>query len=94
MNRRVRDLIRNNAQAKRILMALTDLVIGSGFNTYSWPFSSTEQLEAISEFETASEGRLGPRLRYALESDDWFDRWSSDPDQFDIEGQGAVQHGR
>lgn len=87
MNRRVRDLVRNTAQGKRISQALVDLVIGCGMQTYSWPFAPHELLEISTELETLESGDLGPRLKFALESDDLFEEWSSDPRQFDVEGR-------
>lgn len=87
MNRRVRDLVRNTAQAKRVRQAFQDLVVGTGFQTFSWPFAPEEQLEIITELDKLDEGDIGPRLRYALESDDLYEEWSSDPSQFDVEGR-------
>lgn len=88
MHRRVRDLVRNTAQTKRIVTAFVDLVIGTGLQTYAWPFLPSEMFDLVTEIETIQqEGTLGPRLRYALESDDLFDEWFSDPKQFDAEGR-------
>jgi len=87
MNRRVRDLVRNTAQGKRIRQAMTDLVIGTGFQTFSWPFLPSELFQIVTELESLQAGELGPRLQFALESDDLFDEWSSDPRQFDAEGR-------
>ena len=87
MNRRVRDIVRNTAQGKRIAMALSDLVIGRGMQTFSWPFAPAELLDIVTELDTLSTGQLGPRLTYALESDDYFEQWANDPEQFDAEGR-------
>lgn len=87
MHRRTRDLVRNTAQAKRIISAIVDLVIGTGMQTYAWPFASSELFETVTEIESLQGGELGPRLQYALESDDLFDQWANDPEQFDAEGR-------
>lgn len=87
MHRRTRDLVRNTAQAKRIISAIVDLVVGTGMQTYSWPFASSELFEIVTELESLQAGELGPRLTFALESDDLFEEWSSDPQQFDVEGR-------
>jgi len=87
MNRRTRDLVRNTAQGKRIISAIVDLVVGTGMQTYSWPFAPSELFEISTELESLAAGELGPRLTYALESDDLFEEWSSDPKQFDVEGR-------
>lgn len=87
MHRRTRDLVRNTAQAKRIIGGIVDLVIGTGMQTYSWPFAPSEMFEIVTELESLQAGELGPRLTYALESDDLFEEWSSDPKQFDVEGR-------
>ncbi len=87
MTRRTRDLVRNTAQAKRINQALVDLIVGTGMQTFSWPFGPAELFQIVTELETLAVGQLGPRLAFALESDDLFDEWSSDPKQFDAEGR-------
>lgn len=87
MNRRVRDLVRNTAQGKRVRQVFQDLVVGTGFQTFSWPFAPEEMLEIVTELEQLDEGTLGPRLQFALESDDLYEEWSSDPSQFDVEGR-------
>lgn len=87
MTRRIRDQVRNNAQVKRIVQALTDLVVGCGVQTFAWPFLPWETLEVVKELEAATSGTLNPRLRYALESDDLFEEWWNDPQQIDIEGK-------
>jgi lambda family phage portal protein len=87
MNRRVRDLVRNTAQGKRVRMAFQDLVVGTGFQTFAWPFAPQEMFQIITELEQLDEGDLGPRLQFALESDDLYEEWSSDPKQFDVEGR-------
>lgn len=87
MNRRVRDIVRNTAQGKRVRQAFQDLVVGTGFQTFSWPFAPEEMFQIVTELEQLDEGALGPRLQYALESDDLYEEWSSDPSQFDVEGR-------
>lgn len=87
MNRRVRDLVRNTAQGKRVRMAFQDLIVGTGFQTFAWPFAPQEMFEIVTELERLEAGDLGPRLQFALESDDLYEEWSSDPKQFDIEGR-------
>jgi lambda family phage portal protein len=87
MNRRVRDLVRNTAQGKRVKMAFQDLVVGTGFQTFAWPFAPQEMFQIVTELESMEKGDLGPRLQFALESDDLYQEWSSDPKQFDIEGR-------
>lgn len=87
MHRRVRDLVRNTAQGKAMVSAIVDLVIGTGMQTYSWPFAPSEMLHIVTELESLEAGSLGPRLTYALESDDLFEEWSTDKDQFDVEGR-------
>lgn len=87
MNRRTRDLARNTGQAKRIVNAIVNLVVGTGMRTYAWPFAPSELFEIVTELETLQQGDLGPRLAFALESDDLFDEWFNDPEQFDVEGR-------
>lgn len=87
MNRRTRDLFRNTAQAKRIISAIVNLVVGTGMQTYSWPFAPEELFQIVTELESLQAGELGPRLAFALESDDLFDEWANDPKQFDVEGR-------
>lgn len=87
MHRRTRDLTRNTPQAKRLITALVNLVVGGGMQTYAWPFAPSEMLQIVTELESLQSGELGPRLSYAMESDDLFEQWSSDPQQFDAEGR-------
>lgn len=87
MNRRVRDLVRNTAQGKRVKNAFQDLIVGTGFQTFAWPFAPQEMFQLATELEQLDGGELGPRLQFALESDDLYDEWSSDPAQFDVEGR-------
>lgn len=87
MHRRVRDLVRNTAQGKRIVHALVDLVIGCGMQTYSWPFAPSELLQISTELENLESGQLGPRLQFALEADDLFEQYANDARQFDVEGR-------
>lgn len=87
MNRRVRDLVRNTAQGKRVRQAFQDLIVGTGFQTFAWPFAPSEMFQLATELQRVDDGEIGPRLQYALESDDLYEEWSSDPGQFDIEGR-------
>lgn len=87
MNRRTRDLARNTPQAKQIVRSLVNLIVGGGVQTYAWPFAPGEMLQISTELESLQSGELGPRLAYALESDDLFEQWANDPKQFDAEGR-------
>ena len=87
MHRRTRDLVRNTGQGKRIKRMLVNLVVGTGMHTFAWPFLPSELLETVTELESLQAGELGPRLQYALESDDLFEEYFSDKKQFDIEGR-------
>lgn len=87
MHRRTRDLVRNTAQAKRLKRVLTNLVVGNGMQTFSWPFLPSEMLEIVTELETIESGSLGPRLTFALESDDLYEQYSCEKDQFDAENR-------
>lgn len=87
MNRRVRDLVRNNALGKRTRQAFQDLIVGTGFQTFAWPFAPEEMFQLVTELEAIEHGDLGPRLQFALEADDLFSEWSDDPQQFDTEGR-------
>jgi lambda family phage portal protein len=85
MNRRTRDLVRNTAQGKKIVRAFTNLVVGKGMQTFAWPFLPSELFELTTEIETIQGGTLGPRLQYALESDDLFEEYFSEKKSFDAE---------
>ena len=87
MHRRTRDLVRNTAQAKTIQRAFMNLVVGKGMQTFAWPFLPSEMFQIITELESLEGGELGPRLQFALESDDPFDEYSSDHNQFDAENR-------
>lgn len=87
MNRRVRSEVLNNCQIKRIVQSLTDLVVGRGVQTFSWPFLPWETLQIIEELDALKSGVLNPRLRFALEADELFDEWWNDPKQVDAEGK-------
>lgn len=69
MHRRTRSEALNNAQIKRIVEALTKLIVGPGLLTFADPFEPTLDLAALSR-ET-----LDPILAEALEGDDLFDQW-------------------
>jgi len=85
MHRRTRDLTRNTPQGKRIRQAFADLIVGSGFQTFAWPFAPEDIFQLVTELEDLEAGEMGPRLQFALESDDRFDEWSNEPKQFDTE---------
>lgn len=81
MHRRVRSEVVNNSQIKRIAEALTDLVVGTGIQTFSAPFDPWMDLTQLDVAE------LDNGLRFALESDDWFSEWFEEPRQFDVAGK-------
>lgn len=81
MNRRIRDQVRNTAQAKKIVESLTDLVIGTGIQTFSSPFDPWMDLTSLNMQE------LDEGLQFALESDDLFEEWFNEPAQFDAAGK-------
>gem|GEM_PF-6080864 len=86
MNRRVRDLVRNTAQGKRVRQAFQDLIVGTGFQTFAWPFAPSEMFMLATELQKVDDGEIGPRLQYALESDDLYEEW--------VERPVAIRHGR
>lgn len=76
MNSRVRDLSINNGQVKKAAETLTDIVIGGGVQAFANPIAPGRELDLdLAEFD------------FALESDDLFEEWAGDPDQFDVEGK-------
>jgi len=76
MHARTRDLSVNNAQVKKAVETLTDLVIGAGVQAYANPIPPGQELKAeLAEFD------------FALESDGLFEEWAGDPEQFDLEGK-------
>ena len=81
MHRRTRSEVLNNAQIKRIVEALVDLIVGPGMLTFADPFDPLLDLTDLSE-ETLDE-----HLTYALEADDLFEEWFGDPAQFDAAGK-------
>ena len=81
MHRRTRSEALNNAQVKRIVEALTDLIVGPGMLTFADPFDPLLDLTSLS-LETLDE-----HLTYALEADDLYDQWFLDPEQFDQAGK-------
>lgn len=85
MHRRTRDLVRNASQAKRITRAFVNLVVGKGMQTFSWPFAPSEMFQIVTELDSLRAGELGPRLQFALESDDLFEEYFTDKRQFDAE---------
>lgn len=81
MHRRSRDQVLNNSQIKRVVDALVDLIVGPGLMTFADPFEPTMDLTALSG------DSLDEPLTYALESDDLFEEWFLDPQQFDASGK-------
>lgn len=80
MHRRVRSEDLNNAQVKRIVDAMADLIVGSGMQTFADPFSAEYSLSDLtSGFEQ--------EISYALEADDVYAEWFNDPAQFDAQGR-------
>ena len=79
MHSRIRSECLNNAQFKRIVEALCDLVVGTGIQTFSSPFDPWEDFSDIAVLEAG--------LRFALESDDLFEQWFEEPKQFDVAGK-------
>ena len=81
-NRRIRDLVRNAATYKRAVELLRDLVVGTGINAYADPFDASfgwnMNARSVSDLHAAFD--------YCLASDQLFEDWASDPEQFDIEG--------
>jgi len=84
-NRRTRDLVRNTGQAKQIVRMLTNLIVGKGMMTFSWPFAPEELFQITTELDSIQSGELGPRLQFGLESDDLFDQYFSEKRHFDAE---------
>jgi len=81
MHRRTRSEVLNNAQIKKIVEALVDLIVGPGMLTFADPFGPSLDLDALSR------DTLDAALTYALEADDLFDEWWLDPTQFDAAGK-------
>jgi lambda family phage portal protein len=81
MARRVRNQVLNEPQIKRIRDAIEDLIVGPGVMTFADPFDPLVDLTALTR-ET-----LDDYLLYALESDDLFEEWFTDPKQFDLAGK-------
>jgi lambda family phage portal protein len=81
MHRRTRNESLNNAQIKRIVEALQDLIVGPGVLTFADPF------DPLLDLTDLSRESLDPLLSYALESDDLFDEWFSEREQFDVAGK-------
>jgi len=81
MHARIRNNRLNVAQVTRIVEALTDLVVGTGIQTFASPLDPWANLTAISDDE------LDQFLRSSLEMDDVFCDWFEDPAQFDIAGK-------
>ena len=87
LDRRVRDLLRNHPQARKIRDSFVNLVVGRGVQTFSNPFKTIESNVVLEEIKQLVDGETGPRFSYALESDDLFEEWASDCTQVDAEGR-------
>jgi capsid protein len=74
MARRIRDQARNEPQIKRIRDALEDLIVGGGVQTFADPFDPLMDLSALSDRDV-----LDGLITYALEADELFEEWFSDP---------------
>jgi lambda family phage portal protein len=81
MSRRVRNQVANEPQLKRIRDAIEDLIVGPGVMTFADPFDPLVDLSALTR------DTLDRYLAYALEADELFEEWFSDPKQFDIAGK-------
>lgn len=81
MHRRTRNESLNNAQIKRIVEALQDLIVGPGVLTFADPF------DPLLDLTDLSRDSLDPLLTYALESDDLFDEWFAEREEFDVAGK-------
>jgi lambda family phage portal protein len=74
MHRRVRNEDLNNSQIKKIVTALTDLIVGKGVQTYANPFDAEMSLADINS-------GLQAELSYMFESDDLFEEWAIGEDR-------------
>lgn len=81
LSRRVRDQVANNGIFKRAIEVLNDITVGPGMLTFSDPFPAKLKFD---------EKEINPLLEYALESDDLFEEWAEDPDQFDVAGKQSL----
>lgn len=84
MHRRTRNEVLNNAQIKRIVEALTDLIVGPGMLTFADPF------DPLLDITSLSRDNLDEHITYSLEADDLFDEWFGgvdDAGQFDVAGK-------
>jgi lambda family phage portal protein len=82
ITRRMRELAVNSPQVKRPIDLFRDLIIGSGINAYSDPIDYSFGWD----FARRSEADLFRSFDYALETDEKFLRWASDPELCDVEG--------
>lgn len=81
MHRRTRNEKRNNGQIQRAIAALTDLVVGSGINTFADAFDPSMMIESLTPQV------LDELIGYCLQADDVFDAWFNDPRQFSVCGK-------
>lgn len=81
LTRRVRDQVANNGIFKRAVEVLNDITVGPGMLTFADPFPAKLNFD---------EKEIRPLLEYALESDDLFEEWAEDPDQFDVAGKQSL----
>lgn len=81
MHRRTRSEKRNNGQVKRAIEALTDLVVGSGIETYADAF------DPILSIEDLTPRMLDELIGYSLQADDLHEEWFHDPKQYSVCGK-------
>lgn len=81
MHRRTRSEKLNNAQIKKIIETLADLVVGCGIQTLCDPFDPLLDISAL----TAED--LDQHLRYALEADERHEEWFQEGKLFDVSGK-------
>lgn len=75
---RSRDLAINSPTAKAIAGTLSDLIVGAGLQSYAVPFQA-DVLSMVDQPEVLR-GKILRDLEYALESDQFFDRWGNAAD--------------
>lgn len=81
MHRRTRSEKLNNAQIKKIVETLADLVVGCGIQTLCDPFDPLLDISALTSDD------LDEHLRYALESDERHEEWFQEASLFDVSGK-------
>ncbi len=76
MGRRVRDQAINVAQAKKVVEAFQDLIVGTGMQTFSDPLDASVSIAQLKS------GKFEGELNHALEADEHYDEWFNDPKRF------------